>query len=446
MTDGLYAPLLSDGDVAGLFSAAAQVRDMIAVEVALAEAEAGLGVIPQAAAATIASAAVQFQPDIAALATATGTAGVPVIELLRQFRGALGDPARYLHYGATSQDIIDTALMIALHRAVTILDTRIAATLAALAGLADDHRNTLMLARTRGQPALPMTFGLKAANWAAPLARHRTRLADLRPRVFRVQLGGAAGTLAALSTNSGTNSGTTGGTTGLDVADALAQRLDLHPALPWHSQRDAIAELAGWLSMVTTSLGKIGADLLHLVMLGEVTIAGGGSSTMPHKNNPVAAETLVTLAHYNAGQLSSAHTAGLHADERGGAAWQLEPLTLPAMAEAAAAALRHAGAVLSTLTVNGPVMRRNIDATNGVVMAEAARLALAAHVPAEVAAGLVAEAAAKATAGGANMIDTLAASPALPAAANIDWAALRDPASYLGMTAILIDRTLRDLA
>ncbi len=428
----LYAGLLSDAEVADLFGPAAQVRDMLAVEAALAEAEVGLGIIPQAAAAQIVAASGQFQPDIAAIIEATVMAGVPVIELLRQFRAGLGDAGRHLHHGATSQDIIDTATVLALRRATRILDARIAALVTSLSDLADSHRQTLMLARTRGQPALPTTFGLKAANWAAPLARHRHRLTEISPRVFRVQFGGAAGTLSAL------------GSTGLDVAGALAQRLDLADALPWHTQRDAIADVAGWFSMVTASLGKIGADLLHLTMLGEVTVAGGGSSTMPQKNNPVAAETLVTLAHHNAGLLSAIHTAGIHADERDGAAWQLELLNLPSMATATAAALRHADALIASLTVQDTAMRANLDATNGVVMAEAARVALRDHVSADVAARLVAEACNAASAGGGHMIDVLAAATQL-AAAPVDWPALRDPAAYLGVTATLIDRTLESL-
>ncbi|MEZ5906016.1 MAG: lyase family protein [Geminicoccaceae bacterium] len=212
---------------------------------------------------------------------------VPVPALLRQLRGELAPQLRpLLHLGATSQDIVDTALVLQLGTVLDLLAGRLRAVLEALLDLAGTHERTVMLARTRFQPALPTTFGVKVAGWLLPLARHLARLGELRPRLLVVQLGGAAGTLAPL------------GDCGTAVMDELALELGLaSPPMPWHSQRDGLLELAAWLAQVAGLLGKLGTDVLLLAQ-GEVAeareAAGGGSSTLPQKANPIRAEALVT--------------------------------------------------------------------------------------------------------------------------------------------------------
>lgn len=430
----IFGPLFADADIAGHFSDAERVRAMLDVEAALAGAEGRLGVIPPDAADAIVGAARAASPDPASLQAGTLSAGVPVAALVAQLRTAVGgQAAHYVHWGATSQDIVDTALVICLRAVIERLDTQLAALADRLAVVAEVHRDTVMVARTRSQQALPTTFGLKAAGWLAPLLRHRDRLAELRPRVLVLQFGGAAGTLAALHTQ------------GIAVMDAMAADLELGVApLPWHTQRDAVVELAGWLSLLTGSLGKFGQDVVLLAQseVSEVREgtgdAGGGSSTMPQKANPIAGETLVALARFNAGLIANMHHAAIQEHERGGPGWQVEWLTLPQMAVAAGAALKHARTLADGLVVDSARMRANIDASSGLILAEAAIFALADHMPRPDAQALVEAACADAAATGRHLMDVLAETTT----AAVDWQALRDPTRYLGAAGAFIDRTL----
>ena len=431
--DTILGGLLSDAEVAGLFADGASIQDMVALEVALARVQARLGIIPEAAARGIAAAAACFEPDIAGLRKGTEQSGVPVIALVEQLREAVGsEAADFVHWGATSQDIVDTAMVLQMRRALDVLSERLDGVCARLAELAASHRATPMAARTRFQQALPTTFGLKAAAWLAPLQRSRVRLGELRPRFEVVQLGGAAGTLAAF------------GARGIEVMEALAAELGLGaPALPWHNQRDTIAEVAGWLSLVTGSLGKAGLDaaLMAQTEVGEARSGpegSGASSTLPQKNNPVAGEVLMTLARMNTTLLSGVHQAQLQAHERDGAAWQLEWMTLPQMAIATASALRHAATMVAHLTPDVGRMRANLDASDGAIMAEAAVFALADHVPRGEAQALVKAACAEAEASGQPLATVLADKTA----ASIDWPSVLDPLNYLGAADVLIGRVL----
>lgn len=429
----ILGPLFGDAGLAALFDDAAAVRAMVAVEAALARAEAEAGVIPRAAADRIAAAAGSFAPDLDALGEGSEQSGVPVIELVRQFRAHVGgDAAQWVHWGATSQDIVDTALVLRLREALVLMAVRLDQVIAALAALADAHRLTVMAARTRYQQALPTSFGLKCAGWMLPLLRCRERLPGLRLRLLAVQFGGAAGTLAAL------------GDSGVAVMEALAAELDLAcPPLPWHSQRDGIAELGSWLSLVTGALGKLGQDavLLAQTEIGEVDESAGGrggSSTMPQKANPVAGEALVAAARLNAGLLGTLHQAQIQEHERGGAGWQMEWATLPTMVVTTGAALAKAEALLARLSVAAGRMRENLGPGNGLILAEAASFALAEHMPRPEAQALVKQAVAAVLAEGGHLVDALRSRSSAP----VDWERLRDPASYLGANEALIDRAL----
>ncbi|MDJ0944802.1 MAG: 3-carboxy-cis,cis-muconate cycloisomerase [Kiloniellales bacterium] len=437
LDSALYGALLSDAEVAARLDDAAQLRSMLEFEAALARVQGRLGVIPADAAARISKVAESFAPHPADLAEATARDGIPVPALVAALRAAVGAPAaQHLHWGATSQDVIDTALVLRLKPVLEILDQRLANLTQTLAALAERHRRTLMVARTRGQQAVPTSFGLKAAVWLAPLLRARQRLDQLRPRLLLLSFGGAAGTLAAL------------GDRGPAVAEALARELGLGlPPLPWHVQRDGLAELAGWLSLVTGSLGKLGQDVLLLAQgeVSELREGGGpgrgGSSTMPNKANPVASEVLVTAARLNATLVSALHQALPQEQERGGPGWQLEWLTLPQMLVTAGCALRHAADLIENLEVDPARMRRNLEASNGLVLAEAATFALAEHLPRPKAQELVKAACAEAKAGGRHLVDLLAESSDAP----VDWAKLRDPANYLGAAETLIDCVLAEV-
>jgi 3-carboxy-cis,cis-muconate cycloisomerase len=339
------AALLGDEEVALHFGAEAELRAMLEFEVALAMAEAELGIIPMEAAQAIAAAALTFQPDLPALAAGTARDGMVVPDWVSQLRRAVGTPhGEHVHFGSTSQDVLDTSLVLRLRPVLAILATKLNALDARLATLAADHGTIAAMARTRMQRALPITWADRIAAWRAPLTRHQKRLQELTPRLLVVQCGGPVGTLDKL------------GDKGPSVAAALASRLDLAvPAISWHSARDTLVEFAGWLSLLTGSLGKIGQDIALMAQneIADVTVTGAGhSSAMHHKQNPVLAEILVTLARFNATQLSAMHHALVHEQERSGAAWTLEWMVLPQMTVTAGASLARGLALLEALRIN----------------------------------------------------------------------------------------------
>ena len=329
----ILSGLLGDEAAARHFSAEAELAAMLAFESALAEAEAEYGIISRDAAETIVATIASFQPDIAKLHAATARDGVVVPELVRQLRKTIGEPhGAKIHFGATSQDAIDTALMLRLKPLAADLDDRLVEFDGHLGALdAKFGANTLM-GITRMQEALPIRVGDRIAAWRGPLQRRRDRLAHLSKNLFVVQFGGAAGTLETL------------GDKALPVRKSLAEKLGLGDAPQWHSQRDTIADFAGWLSLISGSLGKFGRDIALMALDGRgISLSGGGgSSAMPHKQNPVKAEILVTLARFNAVQLSGMHQSLVHEFERSGTALTLEWMILPQMAVATAAALRTA--------------------------------------------------------------------------------------------------------
>jgi 3-carboxy-cis,cis-muconate cycloisomerase len=323
--------LLGDEEMAALLGIDAEIAAMLRFEAALAEAEAELGIIPAVAAEAIVSAIAALQPDMTDLRAGTARDGVVVPDLVRQIRQAVGEPrAEYVHFGATSQDVIDTAMALRALQCLDLLEQRLATLADAFADLAASFGERPLMAHTRMQPAIPIRVADRIESWRAPILRHLERLDAVRRSIAVVQFGGAAGTLDKL------------GDKGPIVRVALAARLGLDDAPQWHNQRDRVAELANWLSLVTGSLGKFGQDIALMADAGgEIELAGGGSSSaMTHKKNPVDAELLVTLARFNAVQLSGIHQALVHEQERSGAAWTLEWMILPQMLIAAGASSR----------------------------------------------------------------------------------------------------------
>jgi 3-carboxy-cis,cis-muconate cycloisomerase len=331
---------------------------MVAVEAALATAEARLGVIPAESGAIIAERAASFRPDLGAIASRMDADGVPVIELVRQLREHVGGAAADdVHFGATTQDIMDTALVLQMRAALAAVERTLGRAIGNLAAMARRYRESAMPGRTHSQQAVPIPFGLKAAGWLAPLLRHRARLREIRPRVLTVQLGGAAGTLEPL------------GKHGVEVAEALAAELGLSsPPLPWHTQRDGLAEVAGWLSLVSGSLAKMAQDVVLLAQteIGEVRETAeegrGGSSTMPQKVNPVVSEQIIAAGRINAALLGAMHQALIQEHERATSGWQMEWWTLPQMFELTASALRKADFLSRHLVVDEARMRHNDSA------------------------------------------------------------------------------------
>jgi 3-carboxy-cis,cis-muconate cycloisomerase len=334
----ILSALVGDDEIAAAFSAEADIRAMLAFEAALAEAEATAGLISKDAAARIAATCADFSPDLAALAKGAAQDGVVAPALVKLLRQAAGEPhGRDVHRGATSQDVVDTSLVLRLKPVVATLRARLDGLIAALAALESEQGATALMGRTRMQRALPVRAADKLRTWREPLQRHRHRLDALTPRLLVVQFGGAVGARDGLDGK------------GDAIAAELARRLGLHDGPCWHVERDALAEFAAWLSLVCGTLGKIGQDVALMAQneIGEIKLAeGGGSSAMPHKSNPVRAEVLVALARFTAALLGAEHQALIHENERSGAAWTLEWLTLPQMVVATGAALRYAAAML----------------------------------------------------------------------------------------------------
>ncbi|TBN41837.1 3-carboxy-cis,cis-muconate cycloisomerase [Paracoccus subflavus] len=345
MTDVFDHPwlggLFADPDMAALWSPDAQLSGMRAFEAAFSRAlgRAGLADHAEAAARTIEG----MDVDMDDLRAGTGQDGVVVPRLVRQMKAQAGNVAGSVHKGATSQDVIDTATAIAMRDTLTLIDARLGALTDALQALDARFGTCPLMGRTRMQAATEITVADRVAPWLLPLSDHRARLAAARPRVARLQLGGASGDRADL--------GDRADAVGADMAAALGLE---NPPRAWHAMRDGVAEFAGLLSLVSGTLGKMGQDIALMAQqgIGEISLSGGGaSSAMAHKQNPVLAELLVTLARFNAGQLALMHQALIHEQERSGAAWALEWMVLPQMAQATGRALTAA------ITLAGQVQR-----------------------------------------------------------------------------------------
>lgn len=374
----LIDPMFGSPTVLDIFSDAGTVRRMLDVEAALARAEACCGVIPEAAAQVIEQVCAMTPAqviDFDVLAQAAVAAGNLAIPFVKQLTAAVtqrdADAGRYVHWGATSQDIIDSALVLQLVDALHEIDAGLLALGDACAAQAVAHRATPMVARTWLQHALPTTFGLKAAGWLDALRRDLARLDLARTHVAALQFGGAAGTLASLGDDAPA------------VAAQLAQalRLDL-PTLPWHAHRDRMVEVATTLGMLTGTLGKMARDISLLMQTEVAEVAEpsgpgrGGSSTMPHKRNPVGCAAVLTAA-VRVPPLVATMLAGMTQEhERALGGWQAEWDTLPQIVTLAAGALRQMGDVVAGLQVDAARMRSNLDITHGLILGEAAMLEL----------------------------------------------------------------------
>ena len=422
-----------------IFSDEALVARYVEVEVALAKVQSKLGLIPADAAVAIARGADASKIDLAKLKTETDLVGYPIVGVVHQVQKQCGDAGRYLHWGATTQDIMDTATVLQVRAALDLIDGDLKIIGVDLAKLADKHRATVMAGRTHLQHALPTTFGLKAAVWLSMIDRHRERLQQMRPRVLMGQLGGAAGTLASLKDK------------GLAVHDALCAELKLEtPTVPWHVARDGLAEAVAFLGLVTGTLGKIATDVM-LLMQTEVGEAfepfmpgRGSSSTMPQKRNPISAELMAAAAR------SVRQDVGLMLDSLAGAdheratgPWHLEWIALPRAFIATGGALTQAKFLTGGLVVDVARMRKNLDMTGGLIVAEAVMMALAEQIGRGPAHDCVYGACRKALEGGTMLLDELRKTAQVTAV--IDDAALVklvDPALYIGTADGMIDRVL----
>ncbi|HZR86089.1 MAG TPA: 3-carboxy-cis,cis-muconate cycloisomerase [Bradyrhizobium sp.] len=441
----LLAPMFSSGPMRAVCDDVAYLQAMLDFEAALARAEAAAGVIPQSAAAPIGQACKASAFDLAGLAEAATRSGNLAIPLVKALTAAVArtDPeaARFVHWGATSQDVIDTATMLVLRSGIDVLRDNLDRAITGFAKLAQAHRNTAMVARTWLQHALPMPFGLKLAEYAAALSRSRTRLKRLAQDGLALQFGGAAGTLAALADK------------GLAVAEKLSGELKLPlPEAPWHTHRDRIAEAASVLAILAGSCGKIARDVSLLMQtdVGEAfEPAGadrGGSSTMPHKRNPVAAASALGAATMAPNLAATIFAAQVQEHERSAGPWHAEWPTLPTLLLVTSGALAATVDLAEGLEVDAMRMRQNLDATGGLIMAEAVAMALAEKLGKSEAHHLVEAASKTAVAEKKHLRDVLAADSNVSAQLSADQLKkLFEPMAYQGASQALIDRLLASL-
>ena len=435
MTNALASSYLSsvftDDKVADILSDRFMVRAMLIIEGSLADAQGQLGIIPAEAAARISLTARQLPLDPSVLGGGMIRDGVPIPALIDILREALPpEAAPFVHYGATSQDIMDTATVLQHRAIITLIEERLKTLIDRLADLASQHQDSLMLARTHGQAAAPTTFGYKCVLWRDGLTRQQQRLSELKQRCLALQFGGAAGTQAAY------------GEQAQALGDKLAELLKLkNPLLPWHASRDRFVELGSWMATTTGALAKIAQDILLLSQSEVAEVAegtGGSSSSMPQKSNPMLSEAIVALARHTATQMSGLHQAMIADHERATHAWQLEWMTLPEIIQAAGASLRLADRLVATLRVDPARMAQNLAEQQGFVLAEAASMALAQHMALPEAQKLVKEAVKAARSSGKGLFDVLKSMTDAP----LDWDQLADPANALGQAQTLTKRAL----
>lgn len=444
MSNQLFDAYFTAPAMRAIFCDQGRVQGMLDFEAALARAEARVGLIPREAVAPIEAACRADFYDFSALAQAIATAGnsaIPLVKALgKRIAAASPEAERYVHLGATSQDAMDSGLVLQLRAAIGLIEADLAALGDALAEQAERHADTPLAGRTWLQQATPVTLGMKLAGLLGAVTRHRQRLAELKPRLLCLQFGGASGSLAAL------------GEQAWPVAEALAVELSLNlPDQPWHTQRDRLVEFASLLGLVAGTLGKLGRDLSLLMQTeaGEVfepaAPGKGGSSTMPHKRNPVSAAVLIGAATRAPGLVATLFAAMPQEHERSLGLWHAEWESLPELCCLVSGALQHALLVVPGLEVDAARMRRNLGLTQGLVLAEAVSIALAQRIGRDAAHHRVEQCCRQAVKEGAHLRAVLGACAEVTAelsAAELDR--LLDPAHYLGQARRWVDRALAE--
>lgn len=440
----LFDAYFTARDMREVFCDQGRVQAMLDFEAALARAEARVGLIPSSAVAPIAAACEAGLYDFAALGEAIATAGnsaIPLVKALgKQIASSDAEAERYVHLGATSQDVMDSGLVLQLRRALALIESDLATLAASLAAQAQRYAATPLAGRTWLQHATPVTLGMKIAGWLGAVTRSRQRLQELKPRLLVLQFGGASGTLAAL------------GEQALPIAQALAEELQLTlPEQPWHTQRDRIVEFGAVLGLIAGSLGKFGRDISLLMQTEaaegfEPAAPGkGGSSTMPHKRNPVGAAVLIGAATRVPGLVSTLFSAMPQEHERSLGLWHAEWETLPEICCLVSGALQQARLLADGLEVDAARMARNLELTQGLVLAEAVSIVLAQRVGRDTAHHLLEQCCKRAVAEQRHLRAVLADEPQVTAELSGDELDdLLNPAHYLGQAQVWVERAVAE--
>ena len=427
----LIESLATTAPLSEIFSDSSILGAMLDFEIALARAEAQLKIIPEAAAAIIATSATSSSLDASVLAEEAVHSGTPAIAFVKQLTACVhakdSTAAGYVHWGATSQDLCDTAFILLLRKAELIIHKDLRRLEEALTRVAEVHKSTVMLGRTLMQAAPPITFGLKAAGWAATVNRSHHRLGKSFENALMLQFGGASGTLAAL------------GEHGLAVAERLANELQLGlPDAPWHTHRDRLAELVCACGVLTGSLGKIARDISLLMQsevaeVAEPSSAGrGGSSTMPHKHNPVGCTVTLSVANRMPGLVSTFLSGMVQEHERAVGGWQAEWATVSAVIQSTGLAVSSMAEVAEGLTVDVSRMRANIESTRGSIFAERARVLLTAKLGRDQARKLLEDAVQTSSKEGRRLLDVIQGMKIVTGELAALLQDLEDPKLYLG--------------
>jgi 3-carboxy-cis,cis-muconate cycloisomerase len=435
----IFQGIFSTEEMRSVWSDENRTQCYLDIEAALAKVQGKLGIIPQEAADEIVSHCRLDQIDMVELRRQTERIGYPIIAVVNQLntlsRDGLGE---YCHWGATTQDITDTATVLQIREALDLVDDELTAISAGLARLAREHRDTPMIGRSNLQQAIPVTFGYKMAGLLSAVERHRERLVQLRERVLVGEFAGAAGTLASLETGA------------METQAALCAELGLEqPIIAWHTIRDNIAEVGTFLGLVGGTLGKLSMDvkLMMQTEVGEVfepfAHGRGSSSTMPQKRNPISScyiHAAISVVRQHAAALMDAMVAD---HERSTGPWEIEWIVLPEAFCLMAGALKQARSVVEGLEVDAVAMRRNIDLTGGLVMSEAVMMGLGPYIGREYAHDLVYDLCRDAAAQGRPLLDLLAENDEITKHVDRDaLATLLDPANYLGQSGLMVDRVL----
>jgi 3-carboxy-cis,cis-muconate cycloisomerase len=441
----VFGDLFGTAAMRDVFGEPALFRNCAIVEAALARAQARVGIIPSEAAAAISAAIEPIASgreslDFARLKRETANVGFPILPLVRQLADRVGEAGRWLHWGATTQDIMDSAVVLQIRDGLALLEADLAALRGHLAALARKHRDTPMPGRTFLQQALPITFGYKAAVWLSAFDNHAERLAEVKKRVLKAQFGGAVGTLASLG----------GGDAGLRTVGELAKELGLaEPAITWHVARDTIAETVQFLALLGGSMGKIADDVM-LMSATEYAEAGepfavgrGASSTMPQKRNPISCGLIIAAARALRQQAGLALDAMLSSFERTASAWHLEWIALPEAFGYAAGALHQSVFLAGGLIVETGGMAKNLGLTHGLIVAEAVMMGLAPQIGRNEAHDLVYDACRDAIERDQPLYDVLMETKEVAEPLGADQLkVLTDPANYLGAALAMVDRVL----
>jgi 3-carboxy-cis,cis-muconate cycloisomerase len=438
----LFGSFFSSEPMRRVFSDENRIRKYLDFEAALSTVQGRLGIIPADAAAEIAANCRLDKIDMVKLRAQTERAGSPVLGMVQQLAAACRDGlGEYCHWGATTQDVTDTATMLQIRDALDLVEADLAALSDSLADLARRHRDTPMVGRSYLQHAVPITFGFKMAEVLSAIERHRQRLRETSPRVLVGEFSGAVGTLASLQAG------------GLDTQAALMHALGLgQPDIAWHSHRDRIAEVGCFLGLVTGTLAKLATDvkLMMQTEIGEVAEPAapgrGSSSTMPQKRNPVSSVYILACASVVRQHVAALLEAMTSDHERSAGAWQIEWISLPDAFLLTSGALAHARTIAGGLSVDATRMRANLDITHGLIVSEAVMMGLAPHLGRGHAHHLVQDLCVKAIEQNRPLFDVLAETPEVTARVGTDeLRQLCDPARYLGLSGEMVDRVLAKL-